>query len=248
MEILVDIRELSPAEMTGIAGCMPADYKFVLTAWQWSCWKRMGKCDSDNRLVVVVPDFLYYARLASTGQAAKIARLPASLLDIVWSGVASAPSLLKQMPSLAKGEFWAGAFALLAYDLGLLKGFRGEVILHSNLSDFLWLFDRWDFLERYAKLASAKRPGIATQQLAMGLSCCSRWKILPERFIYPKSADGKETALIDFARDHEFGKCVFTADVTLWPAEVVTSLLGNSTLADGSWIVTQKAGSLLSKV
>lgn len=219
----MDVRSIPAEKLTGFAGGIGQEVKLLLTAWQWVAWGSMGSRPGDSRLVVMVPDFLHYARLISTGRAKEIPQLPGSYVAVMKAGVRCVPTGMRNLGGIARGDFWAGAEALLAYDMGLLAGFSGEVVLHSNVADFAWVFEREEFLRRFKQTCGTRMlPGVACQQLEKGLSACARWNFTPHRIIY---SSGFDLQPLDEMRDRaerlSFVECKWTADRTQWPMELL---------------------------
>lgn len=226
MRLRVDLRDQPVDELDAAVAEFPETVMFLITAWQWSSWNPANQFKLSSRMMVMVPDFLYYARLVSTGQANEIARLPGSVKNLILSGLACVPMGFKELPRLARGEFWAGAEALLTYDLGLLnQRFQGDVVLHFNLADFAWLFENQRFINLYKKKAQ-RRPawGIATQQISKALSCCARWNAIPDRLIYTPGYSRPESLLIETAISHQFHSTSWILDLTQWPKELITGV------------------------
>jgi hypothetical protein len=226
VKLRVDLRETSVGNIDAAVAEFGDSVHFLITAWQWAGWKsRFNKGEISRRFIVMVPDFLYYARLISTGQAKEIPRLPGSLFSLVRSGIRCVPTGIKELPHLARGEFWAGAEALLTYDLGLLdRKFSGQVVLHYNLSDFTWLFEKERFLSAFQRKAGGdSRWGLSTQQLSSALSCCSRWNFIPSLVIYTPGYSRPETLLIETAKSHQFVTTKWILDLTQWPQELLCS-------------------------
>lgn len=226
MRLRIDLRDQSPQELTRVMAKFPASVSFMITAWQWSVWSQANQASGScpvmaSRIVVVCPDFLNYARLISTGQARKIFRLPASTRRLMLAGLNSFPTGFSNLMGLAKGEFWAGAEAMLAYDIGLLpRKFEGEVLLHYNLADFAGFFDKDGFLRSFASLAKkATKWGICTQQLPTTLSMCSRNELPPDRIIYMTGYSRPKYELVKLAATRQFQKTEWTIDLTQWPLE-----------------------------
>lgn len=241
----IPVRDLDVA--VAEAGAYPG---FLMTAWQWTAWNRGDDRSSlSNRMVIVVPDFLYYARLGSTGQAKEIVRLPGSLFKVVQSAIKNTVTNTRNLPGLATGDFWTAAETLLAFDMGLLPGnFAGEVLLQYNLADFTWLFDRQPFLKKFSNLAVANW-GVATQQPAKALSACARWNVTPGRMVFTSGTGRPESDLISIAKGERFGGTRFTLDLTQWPTEMLCSD-GAGELRrdhDDEWLVSFEAGIQLLK-
>jgi len=193
--------------------------------------------------MLVVPDFLYYARLASTGQPRQILEMPRSIQRVIKSGIACIPTGVRSFPGLATGQFWAAAEALLAYDLGLLeRGFQGEVVLHNNLTDFLWLFERRSFIERFVAKSRQIKWGVATQQLSLGLSCCERWGMIPSHIIYATGHNRTEQFILETARSQSFVHTRFLVDLTQWPVDLLAKGEAASFYrdSDDEWLVSSR--------
>ncbi len=250
MKLRIDLRNVDIADLDNTVSMFPDHVVFLITAWQWSAWRARGRTmEISARLLVMVPDFLYYARLVSTGQAKEIPRLPASLPRLVKTGLSCVPTGFARLPGLARGHFWAAAEAMLAYDLGLLeRKFAGEVILHYNLSDFAWSFERQSFLSAFKDKTKGREGwGIATQQITTALSSCARWGLQPSRIMYTTGYSRPETMLVETARNHRFNLTSWTVDLTQWPKELLsqTELYDIHRENDNEWLVTYEAGLLL---
>jgi len=215
----VDLRDTPPGKL--LDALKPLEQQRILiTAWQWTELRKSGP--GFQNITVVVPDFLTYARQISTGQPAQIARMPHSISDVGLSALGCVPTGIRNLGQLAKGDFWAGAEALLTYDLGLLRGFRGTTLLHSNLTDFALLFNRRDFLNSFARRASKRGEwGFVTQQVPALLSACARWQLFPDRIIYPVGSTRPEYELISAARELTLKSSQCTIDLTQWPADLI---------------------------
>lgn len=216
----IDLREVPQGKL--LEALAAGEQRPVLiTAWQWTELRKHSVSSSRN-IMVVVPDFLAYARQISTGQPAQIARMPQSIADVGLSALSCVPTGIKKLSHLVKGDFWAGAEALLSYDLGLLRGFSGTTLLHSNLTDFALLFNRRDFLQNFARRASKRGEwGLVTQQVPSLLSACARWQLFPDCLIYPVGFSRSEADLVSTAREQTFTNCRATIDLTQWPADLI---------------------------
>lgn len=250
MNLRIDLRDTKVTELDGAVLSFPEHVFFLITAWQWSAWRSHGqKNDVSARLLVMVPDFLYYARLVSTGQAKTIPRLPASIPRLIKTGISCVPTGVTHLPGLARGRFWDAAEAMLAYDLGLLeRSFSGEVILHYNLSDFAWSFERQSFLSAYKNKTKGRVGwGIATQQISAALSSCARWGLHPSRIMYTTGYSRPETLLIQTARRHHFNHTKWTVDMTQWPQQILceTEFHDFHRDSDSEWLVTKETGLML---
>ncbi len=253
MKIRIDLRDTNVASLDDAVLSFPGHVLFLISAWQWSAWRSRGqKKDVSARMLVMVPDFLYYARLVSTGQAKEIPRLPASIPRLIITGLSCVPTGLARLPGLARGRFWDAAEAMLAYDLGLLESsFSGEVILHYNLSDFALSFERSSFLSAFKNKTKTRAGwGFATQQIPTALSSCARWDLCPMRMMYTTGYSRPESMLIEMASKHQFSKTKWTIDMTQWPHQ----LLGELELhdihraTDNEWLVTYEAGLILCRL
>lgn len=226
MKIRIDIRNEPVKKLDAIILQFPESVNFMITAWQWAAWKS-GKShpEIESRLIVVIPDFLYYARLAGTGQAAGILKLPDSKIKLIRSALACVPTGISQLRGLAGGQFWSAAEAMMAYDAGLIGSFRGEVLLHNNLTDFAWFFEQEHFIRAFKKLVRNKPTwGFATQQIPAALSLCSRWDIIPDRIVYNIGYTRPAADLIEIASARQFQKTRWTLDLSLWPKEIFSSI------------------------
>jgi len=245
VKIRVDIRNEPVDLLPKLFAKFPESVNVLMTSWQWSAWNARGNHLPDSRRVmVVVPDFLYYARLASTGQPRQILEMPKSIRRVIKTGIACIPTGVRIFPGLATGQFWAAAEALLAYDLGLLeRGFQGEVVLHNNLTDFMWLFERRDFLQRFTAKSGQKRWGVATQQLPLGLSSCERWGNIPSHIIYATSHGRSEQEILEIASSNSFGSTRWIVDLTQWPTDLIVEEEAAAFYRnfDNEWLVSPKA-------
>jgi hypothetical protein len=219
MQVFRDYRSLDTATLEGVLRQHPDSS--MLTAWQLAT---LSERPAYERTLVVVPDFLNYARLLNTGQAKSMLALSGSLLNGFRAGLSAAPALLKAPLRTVRMDFWLIAECLLRYDLALLPaGYGGAILLHSYLSDFGFVFDRRDFVERFFTLAGNRcKAGVHTQQLPMALSCFSRWGIHPGLCAYLPSLDDRDGhASLEAARCHEqFRCCSFVADLSSYPGDL----------------------------
>lgn len=246
MNIQVDLRGVAADKVVGAARAFPANVRLLITAWQWSILKsQVHDAELAVRMSVVVPDFLHYARLAGTGQAAEILRLPSSLLSVARAGVACVPTGVKLLPQLARGQFWAAALAMTRYDLALIGSrFPGEVLLHDNLADFACFFERDSLLREFKSLsAGCGAWGIATQQVPALLSLCARQNIVPDRLLFNTGMTRPESDLLDAARGGIFAGMRTTVDFTQWPAELISSADFHdfSRPGDDTWLLSTAA-------
>ena len=245
--IRLDLREVAVEKFDEAVANAGNHTGFLMTAWQWTAWNRDGHADNiSSRTIVMVPDFLYYARLGSTGQAREIIKLPGSITKVFLSGLSNFTTNLRNVPGLASGDFWSAAETLTAYDMGLLPGsFSGEVILQYNLADFTWLFGRQTFMESFVKLASkASSWGVATQQLSKALSSCARWNLSPGRILYTTGVNRADGDLLAIARAECFKETKFTVDLTQWPKELICNDdIGNLRQKhDSEWLLNYDNG------
>lgn len=245
MKLQVDLRPVPATEFVGAMDKLPSGVSLLITAWQWTLLKKSDNQrarQATGRITVMVPDFLQYARLASTGQAAQILRLPASMGNVMTAGLACVPDGVALLPSLATGKFWAAAQAMTAYDLGLLgRDFSGEVALHYNLTDFACFFDKAVFLQTFQKKCLRARSwGFATQQVSALLSLCSRHEIIPSRLMFPTGMSRPETQVLEAARSHQFKDTRSTIDFTQWPHQILESadLYEFARPDDDTWLVS----------
>lgn len=250
LALRLDLRDIPVRELDA-AVAQAGDYPgFMMTAWQWTAWSRGNdKSSVANRLLIVVPDFLYYARLGSTGQAKEIIRLPRSLPKVVQSAIKNVVTNTRNVPGLATGNFWSAAETLTAFDLGLLpRNFAGEVVLQYNLADFTWLFDRHSFLQRFSNLTNSSW-GVATQQPAKALSACARWNLAPARIVFTSGTLRVESEVVSLAKAERFRDTKFTLDLTQWPTELLCGD-GAGELRrdyDDEWLLSYEAGICLMK-
>jgi hypothetical protein len=246
MKLQVDLRDLNGPEFMKMARGLPSGVYIMMTAWQWSVWRKEGGAASlAERATVMAPDFLHYARLAGTGQPKEILKLPGSVGKVAAAAMACAPAGVGLLPGLAAGEFWAAAKAMVRYDLALLGGgFAGEVVLHYNLTDFACFFDRADVFRFFARNARGMRAwGFATQQLPGVLSMCARAGLVPDRLVFPTGMSRPETVLLEAARERELGGVRTTVDFTQWPSELLgaADLYDFSRAGDDTWLVSARA-------
>lgn len=192
----------------------------MLTAWQAS---RLPHTDSSS--CVVLPDFLNYARLLNTGQAAAMLKLSGSLPKAFGAGFKSSPALMANPLRTAGMDFWVIAETLLRYDLALLpKGFTGEVLLHSYLADFAFVFERRQFLARFQQLTKGFRAGVQTQQLPLALTCLERWGVAPAlcAFLFSPCAKELNEVLAAAHNSPFYAGCSFVADLSSLPKDLQT--------------------------
>ncbi len=245
MNLQVDLRNITSDKIIEAAKAFPDRVRLLITAWQWTILqKHFDPATLSSRTSIVIPDFLQYARMAGTGQAPGILRLPASMLDVLRSGISSTPSGLKLLPKLARGQFWAAAMAMTHYDLGLIKSrYNGEVLLHDNLADFACYFEQDDFLHQFAGMIKAPSSwGIATQQVPAILAQCARLAITPHRLLFNTGISRPEAELIEAAKAGPFSTMKTTLDLTQWPAEVISSadFYDFSRPGDDTWLVSAR--------
>lgn len=192
----------------------------MLTAWQLAALPPSSLEEIHKDSVVVVPDFLNYARLLNTGQALPMLRLPGSLVRSFTAGLRASPPLLANPLRAAGQDFWLVAEVLTRYDLALLpRQFRGFAIVHSYLADFAFAFEQRAFMSAFFSASARFRPGIQTQQLAAALSCLARWNLRPGLCSFLCSpADDETAATLRLARANPFySACRFYGDTTNLP-------------------------------
>ncbi|MCX7719311.1 MAG: hypothetical protein N2111_13055 [Candidatus Sumerlaeaceae bacterium] len=239
MSVLIDLRTVEPEGVIAWLGALEHGAAQgakgeapLLTAWQAA---RLTPADAQrlgSKAVVVVPDFLNYARLLNTGQAATMLGLSGSSMCMARA-VTRAGLVVASRPHLAAAkDFWLVARALAAFDLALLpRGFRGAVLLHSYLSDFAFVFEKRDFCAWFMR--GAARRGIAglhTQQLPLALSCLARWDLRPGccAFLCPPSGAGCAEALAAARREAAFSGCRFLGDLTSLPPDFQSATVSAS--------------------
>jgi len=251
MKLQVDLRKLENAVFHEAVKRLPSGVYLLMTAWQWAQLK--GKADSSvdaGKVTIVAPDFLYYARLAGTGQPAQILRLPESAGAVAGAAIASIPLGVSRFPGLLRQEFWPAAEAMLSYDLGLLgRNFPGEILLHDSLTDFACFFERADIVDRFAKRIqrAGRKPenrwGFATQQLAKLLSICAQRQMTPARLLIPTGTTRPEDTLVAAIRRDFSPSPKLTVDMTQWPHEILgaADLYEFPRPTDDTWLVSYEA-------
>lgn len=191
----------------------------LLTAWQVSALADNG-IEIRDHAWVTVPDFLSYARMLNTGQAAAMLRLPGSMGKAMWAGIHSAAGIALR-PHLVLGmNFWIIAEALLRYDLALLpRHFAGMQLLHSYLTDFACEYDRRAFMDMYFRLSGSRPAGVHTQQVPLALSCLSRWGHTPAAcaFVWSQADHDASAATDQFATSALCPGCTLVRDLTSYP-------------------------------
>lgn len=197
-----------------------------LTAWQAAGLRVSGSTAGGVTLAVTAPDFLNYARLLNTGQAAAMLRLSGSSGRGLKAGVGATPVLLRRFAGAAKTDFWVVAEVLLRYDLSLLPAsYSGPVLLHGYLADFAFLFEQRDLVTRFFQSGGNRATGIHTQQLPLALSCLARWGLNASwcSFLFsPGDRDARE-ALGAARRSRLLESCRFCAEVESLPADLQSS-------------------------
>jgi len=234
--VLIDLRTIEPEGVIAWLGALrnaaaqgAEAQSPLLTAWQAARLTPAEARQLGAQAAVTVPDFLHYARLLNTGQAATLLGLSGSVTRVAWAALRAA-LVVAPRPHLAVGkDFWLVARALAAYDLALLpRGFCGAVMLHPYLSDFAFAFERRDFVAWFLRAAGKGRAaGVHTQQLPLALSCLARWGLRPGccAFLCPPSGEGVAPALEAGRREEVFQACRFIGDLTSLPADLQSAAL-----------------------
>jgi hypothetical protein len=171
----LDVRRQSPAalEATLLADQSP----LVVAASQMAA---LGRRVRDREMIAVVPDFLEYARLVSSGQARALLDRAGGLRRVWRAALAAGFGVIDRPLRLASADFWLGAEAFLRFDLALLHDFHGAVVLHPYLTDFSVCLGRDSFLERFAALAARWQYfGFWTYQFPLAVSALSRRALAP---------------------------------------------------------------------
>lgn len=193
----------------------------MLTAWQYSALPATA-LEKPEDAVVVIPDFLTYARMLNTGQAATMLKLSGSLARAAGAGILASPAVMTNPLRTAKMDFWVIAESLLRYDLALVgKRFPGTILLHSYLADFAFTFNKRDFVSRFFKLAGT-RAGIQTQQLSAALTSLARWDLAPTALSYLFApSQGDNTSILYLAMQNPlFARTHMLPDITNYPRDV----------------------------
>jgi hypothetical protein len=214
----VDCRSLSMDALRSFAA--PAGSPLHLTAWQAAQFSAGGALPD---CTITVPDFLNYARMLNTGQAAAMLRLPGSLPRTGAAAARAGIHAALRPGAAARMDFWLIASALLRYDLALVPPhFHGTLLLHSYVADLAFAFDRRDFVAAFFKgLPRGCRGGIETQQLAAALSSLERWGRSPALFSFLLSEhDPQLDALRSAQRSAFYARTKFVADITNWPRDL----------------------------
>ena len=221
MKRYVDCRHLPAGEMPQMA---PADAAIV-TAWQAA--RLAGKNSLPADTVIVIPDFLNYARLLNTGQAATMLKLSGSMGKAMPPGVAAALSTARTPLAAAGMDFWVIARALLTYDMALIpSAFAGSILLHSYLADLAFALNRRQFVVAFFRACKRVQPGIQTQQLAAALSCLQNWDCPPALFQFLYSPRSGTSPALDAAREHDFyARTSFLPDVANLPVDLQQALI-----------------------
>ncbi|MCC7440475.1 MAG: hypothetical protein IT285_02515 [Bdellovibrionales bacterium] len=186
----------------------------LLSAYQTQ-WLDLDVAEA-RQYLAVVPDFVQYARLLSSGRFQEFLDLGGARFDsmraLVMAGLRSAPSAL----GLARLEFWAVARLLLLHDLSMLSGwFKGRAVLHPYLTDLAVAAGAHEFLADWGTLKSASllgcRRGIWTRHAPYTLSALAAGRVKAEVLLYrdaPGAVAGRlavESARADsHFRDTEF--------------------------------------------
>jgi|GEM_PF-6428848 len=142
---------------------------------------------------------------------------PGSLARALAAGVRAGLGVITRPLALARQDFWTVAEVLLRYDLALLPAHLAGAprLLHANLSDFAFAFERRDFARRATSLLGAGG-GVFTQQPAMAASCLARWGVAPAvmAFLCPPGHDDMNDLLADMSAAQVFARTRFVADVS----------------------------------
>lgn len=238
--VVVDLREVSEVELSRFDTPSPG-FLYLMNSWQYvACRGLRSRLQSASQIIIMVPDFLYYARLANTGRPAEILKLPGSFSALMRSGIRSVPTGFAQLKGLATGRFWSAARALTSYDIGLLPvRYDGEVILHQNLADFSCFFDQQSFLEYYFQRVPKRLiRGVSTQQADKALSACARANASPDRLLQLAGSRIVEPSPL---HREAFPQTTWTYDVTLWPIDRQVQALRQVEDADYDLLVTSAA-------
>lgn len=137
----------------------------VLTASQLN---KLNQLTDDIRVqnsVVIVPNFLHYARLLSTGQFKSFLLSPGRIGSIFKGLFSIGLRVLKNPLGAAKQDFWTVAQVLLSFDLSQIpSNFQGTFLLHDSIGDFAWIFDRPEIIESLLQKYNHGNIGVITQQ------------------------------------------------------------------------------------
>lgn len=198
--------------------------QFLATAWQVAGLHRTAAAGVQGaRIAVTVPDFLTYARLINTGQAAQVVRQAGMNARTALAGLRALPGVAAHPLRALKMDFWLFAKAMLQYDLALLPAsFNGMVMLHPYLADFAFTLERRNFLQAFFHAAGKRPAGIHTQQLPAAVSCCARWNLQSRAIAFLASAGASDDFLaLKAARENpRFKECEFIADVSSLPTQM----------------------------
>ena len=217
--VMRDLRMLDGAAFDAILPRLDPAEGAMITAWQAVRAPAHALARLQGGVMVVAPDFLNYARLLSTGQARAMLELPGpgSLARALSAGVRAGLGVITRPLALARQDFWTVAEVLLRYDLALLPAHLAGAprLLHANLSDFAFAFERRDFARRATALLGAGG-GVFTQQPAMAASCLARWGVAPGvmAFLCPPGHDDMNDLLADMSAAQVFARTRFVADVS----------------------------------
>ena len=217
-----DLRGLDPERFDAALLRGDASRGLMLTAWQAARAPREDLMRFSD-VVVVVPDFLNYARLLNTGQARAVLGLSGSMARTLAAGVRAGLGVCTRPLKLARQDFWIIAETLLRMDLALLPStLEGAPrLLHPNLADFAFAFDQRDFMRRVFRLAGAGG-GVFTQQLPMAANCLARWGLEPAAvaFLCPPGHDDTANLVADLRGGKTFARTRLIADVSSLPDDL----------------------------
>lgn len=243
--IYLDLRTTSKPQFLEMTS-RESQHAFVATAWQVAAMDVPLLQRVAPRTLVVVPDFLNYARLLSTGQAKQMLELAGTLPRAAMSGIGAVPAVLRRLDLTVKQDFWVVAEALLRYDLALLPRVKYKgLLLHSYLVDFASALGKGEFLSRFATAASARgRFGVTTQQLPAALTTVAKANARINTCVYLHSPNDAAAAnLIRHAgTSSALAGCEFVGDLSSLPGPIQHATA--SAHAESSWIVSHDFASL----
>lgn len=220
--VMRDLRALDPARFDRALLHADASRGLMLTAWQAARAPR-EELTRFADVVVVVPDFLNYARLLNTGQARAVLELSGSMARTLAAGVRAGLGVCARPLKLARQDFWTVAETLLRMDLALLPAALDAAprLLHPNLADFAFAFEQRDFMRRVFRLTGAGG-GVFTQQLPMAANCLARWGLEPAAvaFLCPPGHDDTANLVADLRGGKTFARARLIADVSSLPDDL----------------------------
>lgn len=169
----IDCRDLSIEEIISLG--KTRNETLLLTAAQCSRAYSISNNIKILSSAVVLPDFVRYARLLSTGQFRSFLTGPGNFVQIMKSLTGLGLQAIKNLPGCAKQDFWCVASALLKYDMAQLPGnFHGTLLLHDSIGDFAWLFEREEIFRLLTRSSKKCKVGVLTQQPAKACSGLAR--------------------------------------------------------------------------